>query len=93
MRKWIAVGVALAFNAEATLVTSSDKSYVILSRGTAGYTISSLSGEGNTLVQKTTNGYILLEADTPPTFVYEDKPDTLQPVVPVEQGLDMEISE
>lgn len=92
MKKWIAVGVALAFNADATLVMSPDKSYVILSRGTAGYTVSSLSGEGNTVVQRMPNGYILLESETPPTFIYDDKP-ALQPVVPINQELDMEISE
>lgn len=93
MKRWIAVGAVLAFNVDAALVTSSDKSYVIVSRGTAGYTVSSLSGEGNTVVQRMPNGYILLESETPPMFVYDDKPDALQPVVPINQELDMEISE
>lgn len=93
MKKWIVLGCLMAPAASATLVTGPDRSYVILSNGTVGYTLSSLSGEGNAIVQKTPNGYILLESDKAPTMIYEDYTNPVVPVVPLEQGLDMEISE
>ena len=93
MKNWIVLGCLITANASATLVTGPDNAYVITSRGTAGYTISSLSGKGNTVVQKMPNGYILLESDQVPTMIYEDGVNQIEPVVPVEQGLDMEISE
>ena len=93
MKKLVMLGCLMAPVAHATLVTGPDRSYVILSNGSVGYTVSSLSGEGNVIVQKMPSGYILLESDKAPTMIYEDYTNPVVPVIPVEQGLDMEISE
>lgn len=52
--------------------------------GGNGYTVTSLSGGGTTIVNKTSNGWMITPPDEPATFIYENEGEAIpvNPLVP-----------